>query len=147
VGRWGKTISGLIALSAIGAWLILRPPQPLVDALLPPEPETLLLCEHATKEALRSPATYQRVKSIVGQVQANRVTVFINFDAANAYGTLIRGLVQCELGVWEHTQSASLLSVQIDGEDVDALAVTLANANWITERSNRPPRTLLELFR
>ena len=51
-------------------------------------------CDDAIKAKLRSPATYQRVSLEGG---ASDYAISIEYDAANAYGTPIRGKGTCYL--------------------------------------------------
>lgn len=56
-----------------------------------PPPKSVLACESAVKAFLRSPSTYKRINSTGLSDYA-----FVEYDAANAYGTPIRGVATCK---------------------------------------------------
>ncbi|WP_422057705.1 hypothetical protein [Sphingomonas sp.] len=60
-----------------------------------PEDDAIAICEARLLEKLRSPATYVRVKATVGQTDPGYKVAFITYDAANAFGTPVRGLDSC----------------------------------------------------
>lgn len=56
-------------------------------------------CEIITKEGLKSPASYQRIKGVVEPYTPGKRhrSVWLTYDAANAFGTMIRGQARCDL--------------------------------------------------
>lgn len=56
--------------------------------------EAVTACENVIKRDLRSPSTYERVSADHYRLQ-NSITVSIEYDAANAYGTPVRETTSC----------------------------------------------------
>ncbi|MEE9433139.1 MAG: hypothetical protein V3V15_02730 [Sphingorhabdus sp.] len=92
----------------------------------PAENSAVGACELFIKERLRSPSTYERVSvdfsgvSFESQGQ-NVKMVSIEYDAANAYGTPIRGRQQCTFEVGDDSQylddvdhAARMSSIRVD---------------------------------
>jgi hypothetical protein len=82
------------------------------------EPWQLTVCEQIITAGLKAPATYRRV-----DVLGTGGDILIKFDAANSYGTPIRGVGHCIVpnsvnALLEETTTAS-----VDGRDIDPLAV------------------------
>jgi len=60
--------------------------------------EALEMCEASLTRELRSPGSYQRVSKVV-TADVERAFVSLTYDAANAFGTPVRGIKVCEYRV------------------------------------------------
>lgn len=67
-------------------------------------------CETAIKAVLRSPSTYRRVEA-----NDYKTSVYIQFDAANAFGTPIRSLARCEFEKPDAPNEIDLKKFSLDG--------------------------------
>lgn len=70
------------------------------------------MCEGIAKRLLRSPSTYDRTKMI-----DSGSTVFIEFDAANAYGTPVRNTVSCEFSNPSSAKSIEITKFTMNGDE------------------------------
>ena len=71
------------------------------DALTSNEEHAFQVCEGYIAQGLRSPSTYNRVSAIAEPAEPGQTlrTVYVEYDAANAYGTAIRGAEGCIFNV------------------------------------------------
>lgn len=93
------TIAGAVIVGIVTwEWVIRDPPR-------------LRFCQYAILETLKAPATYKRVQAITTDSEE----LLIQFDAANAYGTPIRGYASCRFGAEDSTGTPSLASLVVDG--------------------------------
>jgi hypothetical protein len=80
------------------------------------EPWQVAVCERIIVASLKAPATYRRVEVFHNAPG----TVAISFDAANSYGTLLRGIGKCSLPEkYNDILSTRLITAEIDGDAVD----------------------------
>ena len=77
--------------------------------------ESAQACESFIKGRLRSPSTYQRAELTVSpEPDADRTrSIFIKYDAANAFGTPIRGMQWCKFKVEADGKFPSLPELQV----------------------------------
>lgn len=58
--------------------------------------KALEACDEKIKQDLRSPSSYTRISADSSDSE-DVISVFIEYDAANAYGTLVRERVYCRI--------------------------------------------------
>lgn len=100
------------------------------------DPLELIACEHAVMALLKSPATYKRADIVQQETR-----IFLNYDAANAFGTPMRGLAICDFKM-DATGRPDLVALQIGGRkmsgyDIDFM-LAQAKATTAVLKHSRP---------
>jgi hypothetical protein len=91
------------------------------------ENQYVQLCKFAIKETLRSPSTFEAVK-VEDYSNTNDPAVFIDYDAANAFGTLVRGKARCKFSKDE--SGISLASLNTGNGEVSETKLVIINYEW-----------------
>lgn len=88
------------------------------------EPDDVVTCEEATKALLKAPSTYKRVDAS-RLSQQNGVRLFLRYDAANSFGTPLRGTAVCEFpsGTSAETDDPELIAMQMNGSRITEMDV------------------------
>jgi hypothetical protein len=89
------------------------------------------MCEAALKSFLRSPSTYEAA-DVVGGSGSPRM--FIRYDAANAFGTPVRGSASCVFVNVEDRAKIELVEFSMDGAEPDPAVLIAANAAIVGAR-------------
>lgn len=94
----------------------------------PALPEPVAECLQVSTNLTRSPATVK----LIQHVGTGEPDVFLTIDAANAYGTDVRGQYACTMSKEDYGWVVT--SVRIDGAEVDPMAVAGAKFQAISQR-------------
>lgn len=96
------------------------------------------LCEAGLKSLLKAPSTYKRITLYDGYRPKKRTKIMIHYDAANAYGTPIRGIIECEYSGYD--SNPFLHVVRLNGKALPFMQKELFDANsglWLIREENR----------
>jgi hypothetical protein len=90
-------------------------------------------CEVFIKDGLRSPATYKLIKATTDDPRTDKSirSVFVEYDASNAFGTPIRAIEQCLFEADENGGLPDSASMNLSA----AMARTTAAAKGLREQS------------
>lgn len=67
----------------------------------PKDSDPVRACEHMAMVSLASPSSYKLVSAKSWQFEGRPMNVFIEFDASNVFGAIVRGQAECEMELYE----------------------------------------------
>jgi len=127
--RRTETAIALTAVAAVGGAALYV----FGDRLVPPRDSLpVRYCEALTLETLRSPSSYRRI-SAQEFPRDGDVSVFVSFDAVNAFNAPIRHMAHCVLGPgmtsWDvpPIRSLSIAGRDYRGDDLSLLMIPAAH--------------------